>query len=51
MSRDEGHLTNEVLYVTNEEYVNSAINHESAQDEEFEEKVQDSKIRLDLYKH
>jgi hypothetical protein len=51
MSKEEGHLTNEVLYVTNEEYVNSIVNDESAEDGEFEEKVLDAKIRLDLYKH
>jgi hypothetical protein len=51
VSKEEGHLTNEVFFVTNEKYVNTVINDEESQDGEFEETIRDAKMRLDLYKH
>lgn len=51
MSREEGHLENEVYYVTNEQYVQSVENEEHEENQQFDEKVKDVKARLDLYKH
>ncbi|WP_456275287.1 hypothetical protein [Bacillus sp. AK128] len=50
MSKEEGHLKNEVYYVTNEQYINSTDQEVQGQAEEFDETVHDAKMRLDLLK-
>ncbi|WP_246939381.1 hypothetical protein [Bacillus pinisoli] len=51
MSSENGHLENEVFYVTNEQYIQSVDSEEHSDSQAFNEKVKDAKLRLDLYKH